>query len=69
MLGLCYVIAISCSQPRLEFLAFYMQACHVPYPGLPYEYKATVEHRMADGVASYVDYVERYRDECKDVRK
>lgn len=66
MLGLCYVIAISCLQPRLEFRDFYKQACLSPYPGLPYEMKATVDHRIADGVAAYVDYVERYRDECQE---
>lgn len=69
MIGLCYVIAISCSQPRLEFRDFYKQACMVPYPGLSYEFSSTVNHRIADGVAGYVDYVERYRDECKSNRK
>lgn len=69
MLGMCYVIAISCSQPRLNFLDFYKQACFVTYPGLPYEFDATVRHRIADGVASYVDYVERYRDQCRDTNK
>lgn len=62
--GLCYMIAISCSQPRLEFREFYHQACHSQYPGLPYEMASTVQHRIADGVSAYMDYVVRYQDQC-----
>lgn len=58
------LIAISCAQPRLDFETFYEQACGTKYPGYYLEDASIVHRRLLEGVAAYVDYAEKYWDQC-----
>lgn len=57
-------VAINCSEPRLPFRTFFEQIYVSPYPGHRMEDMTVVNRRMVEGVASYVDYAEAYRDKC-----
>jgi len=58
-------VAINCAQPRIPFREFYGKVYGITYPAQHGEVVSDVMKRIADSIASYSDYAEAYRDQCK----
>jgi hypothetical protein len=65
MVAWALYIHVNCAEPRIEFREFYRQTTASPWPGRYAEEWNSVNKRLADALANYIDYSEAYRDQCK----